>query len=435
MNPDSSSVGEVIQKTAGLANTFEKWLLGHGVSESLAGPVGWILLALAVAILAIIANLIGKRILLSAVTFFVRRSPTQWDDALLERKVFTRLSHVAPALVIYSCAPLFPSIEATIQRLSLVYMIVVGLLSANAFMGAVADIYRTFEISRTRPIKGYIQVMQIFLAIFVVIICLSLLLNRSPWIFLSGFGAMTAIVLLLFKDSILGFVAGIQLTQNDMVHIGDWIEMPKFGADGPVIDVSLTTVKVQNWDKTVTTIPTYSLVADSFKNWRGMDESGGRRIKRSINLDMRSVKFVTEEMLGRFERFQLLAGYIQSKKKEIGVYNEQHEVDTSELINGRNMTNVGCFRAYVVAYLRQHPKIHQQMTFLVRQLQPTQHGLPLEIYVFSNDQVWANYEAIQADIFDHILAVVPMFDLRVYQSPTGHDLLELGVLSAGTARG
>ena len=213
----------------------------------------------------------------------------------------------------------------------------------------------------------------------------------------------------------------MQLSQNDMVRIGDWIEMPKYGADGDVIDVTLNTVKVQNWDKTITTIPAYALVSDSFKNWRGMSESGGRRIKRAVYIDMNSVTFCNKEMLDRFEKYQLIKSYIKSKRVEIANYNRDHFIDTSELVNGRNLTNIGTFRAYLAAYLKNHPKIHNDMTFLIRHLPPGQYGLPIEVYVFSNDQVWANYEAIQADIFDHILAVVPKFDLRVFQNPTGHD--------------
>jgi miniconductance mechanosensitive channel len=215
-----------------------------------------------------------------------------------------------------------------------------------------------------------------------------------------------------------------------MVRIGDWIEMPKYGADGDVIDVSLLTIKVQNWDKTITTIPAYSLISDSFKNWRGMQESGGRRIKRPVYLDMTSVKFCDEEMLRRFEKYQLITDYIKQKRTEIAEYNKANDIDTSELINGRNLTNLGTFRAYVAAYLHHHPKIHQGLTFLIRHRPPTEKGLPLEIYVFSNDQVWANYEAIQADIFDHILAVVPMFDLRIFQLPSGYDIKTLSSLPA-----
>ena len=227
--------------------------------------------------------------------------------------------------------------------------------------------------------------------------------------------------MLVFRDSILGFVAGIQLAANRMVSVGDWIEMPAYGADGDVLEVALTTVKVQNWDKTITTIPTYALISESFKNWRGMSESGGRRIKRSVSIDMSSIKFCDLEMLERFEKIQYISGYIEQKKNELKDFNRAMSVDTASLVNGRRMTNIGTFRAYVQAYLQNHPKINKDMTFLIRQLPPTENGLPIEIYVFSNDKVWANYEAIQADIFDHVLAVVPEFDLRVYQNPTGAD--------------
>jgi miniconductance mechanosensitive channel len=231
--------------------------------------------------------------------------------------------------------------------------------------------------------------------------------------------------MLVFKDSILGLVGGIQLTANNMVHIGDWIEMPKYGADGDVIDISLTTVKVQNWDKTISAIPAYALISDSFKNWRGMSESGGRRIKRSINIDMNTVKLCDPMMLDKFRRIEHIAEYIDAKQSEIDEYNAAANIDNTEMVNGRRMTNVGTFRAYVVAYLKNHPKINQNMTFLVRQLKPTECGLPIEIYVFSSDKVWANYEAIQADIFDHILAVIPEFGLRVFQNPTGSDFSRL----------
>jgi miniconductance mechanosensitive channel len=235
--------------------------------------------------------------------------------------------------------------------------------------------------------------------------------------------------MLIFKDSILGLVAGIQLSTNQMLHIGDWIEMPKYGADGDVIDISLTTLKVQNWDKTITTIPTYALISDYFKNWRGMSESGGRRIKRSINIDVTSIKFCTQEMLDKFKRFKCIREYVERKLEEIDTHNTSEGVDESDLVNGRHLTNIGTFRAYVAAYLRSHPRVHQGMTFLVRHLQPTAEGLPIQIYIFSNDQAWANYEAIQADIFDHILAVVPEFELRVFQNPTGADFQALQTAS------
>ena len=410
-----------------MIEALREWLLKQGfvISDTVANYISWIGAALAIIVLAFAANYVAKRFLLAGISVFVKRTKTSWDDALLRRNVFTRLSHLAPALVFYISASLFPPIQDTIQRLSLVYMILAGLFAFNGFLNAIVDIYNTFNIAREKPIKGYVQIAMIIISIFGGIFALSMMLNRSPWPLLSGLGAMTAILLLIFKDSILGLVASVQLSVNDMVRIGDWIEMPKFSADGDVIDVSLHTVKVQNWDKTITTIPAYALISDSFKNWRGMSESGGRRIKRAINIDMTSVRFCTPEMLARHEKFQLLTDYIRSKRKEIAEFNAEHSIDTSELINGRNLTNIGTFRNYLVAYLRHHPKIHNDMTFLVRQLPPGEHGLPIEVYVFSNDQAWANYEAIQADIFDHILAVLPKFDLRVFQQPSGSDVRAL----------
>jgi miniconductance mechanosensitive channel len=236
---------------------------------------------------------------------------------------------------------------------------------------------------------------------------------------------MAAVLILVFKDTILGFVASIQLSANNMVNVGDWISMPKYNADGDVIDIGLNTVKVQNWDKTIATIPTYALVSESFNNWKGMEESGGRRIKRSINIDMKSVGFLDQDQIEKFRKYYLLADYITAKEKEIAEYNSSLEVDDSVVTNGRRMTNLGTFRAYLENYLHNHPKVNQDMTLLVRHLQPTDKGMPLEIYLFSKDQVWANYEAIQADIFDHILAIMPQFGLRVFQSPTGDDFQKL----------
>jgi len=404
-----------------MIDTINNWLLNLGLSENLSEPISWIALAFGVILLAFISNFIAKRILIVGMSVFVRKTRTNWDDVLVRNKVFTRLSHLAPAMAIYYTAYLFPPLEAFLKRFSTVYMIMVGLAVFSAFLTAVNDIYIDFKISRERPIKGYLQVAKIIVSAFLVIIAVATLLNQPAWPFISGLGAMTAVLILVFKDSILGLVAGMQLSSNDMIRIGDWIEMPKFGADGDVVDISLHTVKVQNWDKTISTIPTYALISDSFKNWRGMSESGGRRIKRALNIDMDSVKFCTAEMLDRFSKFQLISDYIKTKKNEVAEFNREHNVDTAELINGRNLTNIGTFRAYVVAYLRNHPKIHDNMTFLVRQMAPGEYGLPLEIYVFSNDQVWANYEAIQADIFDHILAVVPHFELRIFQNPSGSD--------------
>lgn len=401
---------------------IKKWTIDLGLSENTAGLAGWVGVALGVMILAFLAAFITKHVLLAGVKYFIGRTKTQWDDFLLKRRVFTRLSHLAPAIVIYFTAYLFAPFDQVLQRFSNVYMILAGLLAVMAFLSAVVDIYNTYGISRHKPIKGYIQVVKIVLSVAVGVVVFAAVMDKSPWYFLSGLGAMTAVLILVFKDSILGLVAGIQLSANDMVAIGDWIEMPKYGADGDVVDVTLNTVKVQNWDKTITTIPAYALISDSFKNWRGMSESGGRRIKRSISIDIDSIRFCTPEMLDRFESFGVISDYIKSKRAEIEEFNAKLGADISVVVNRRNLTNVGTFRAYIESYLRSHPKVHQGMTFLVRQLPPGEHGLPIEIYVFSNDQNWVNYEGIQSDIFDHLLAVIPMFDLAVFQKPSGSDL-------------
>jgi len=409
------------------------WLLRTGLNETAAEIAARMIALLLMIVAAYVANFLAKKLLLRAIRRLVERTKTVWDDMLVKRKVFNRLSHLAPALVIYAMAPFVgrnsEAAIATIQRVAMVYMAGVGLLVLDAFLSAVIDIYRTFETAQKRPIRGFVQAAKIILYVVGAIIVVSIIMGKSPGLLLGGLGAMTAVLMLIFKDSILGLVAGIQLNTNQMLHIGDWIEMPKYGADGDVIDITLTTVKVQNWDKTITTIPTYALISDYFKNWRGMSESGGRRIKRSIHIDMTSVKFCTADMLERFKRIKYIKEYIERKLQEINEHNTAEGIDETDLVNGRHLTNIGTFRAYVAAYLRHHPKVHQDMTFLVRHLEPTSEGLPIQIYVFSNDQVWANYEAIQADIFDHILAVIPEFDLRVFQNPTGADFK---ALRAGT---
>jgi miniconductance mechanosensitive channel len=397
---------------------FIEWIKGLPILPVII-DIAWLVIVLA---LAWLGNYITKRFILRFANRLVAKSKTQWDDALAKHHVFTLLSHLVPAIIIYFLAP---TGLINMKLAAVIYMIVIGMLVINAFLSSVVDIYRTYEFARRTPIRGFMQVVKIVIFITGGIIILGMLVGRDPTKILAGFGAMTAVLMLIFKDAILGFVAGIQISANNMVHLGDWIEMPKYGADGDVIDISLTTVKVQNWDKTISTIPAYALISDSFKNWRGMSESDGRRIKRAINVDMNTIKFCDPMMLDKFRRIEHIAEYIDAKQSEIEKYNAAANIDNTELVNGRRMTNIGTFRAYVIAYLKNHPKINQNMTFLVRQLQPTECGLPIEIYVFSSDKVWANYEAIQADIFDHILAVIPEFGLRVFQNPTGSDFSRL----------
>lgn len=404
---------------------LQVWISELGITDDLAYFLARSVAMAAVLVLSIIANVISKRIILSVLTHIVAKTRARWDDAILNHRVFNHLAHLAPGLVIYLLTPLAltgldPAISL-IKSAALIYLVVLVMLSLDALLNAAEEIYRQFDVSGEIPIKGFVQLLKIAVYFLTAVFIISILLDKTPVYLLSGIGAMTAVLMLIFRDAILGFVAGIQLAANKMVAVGDWIEMPRYGADGDVLEVSLTTVKVQNWDKTITTIPTYALISESFKNWRGMQESGGRRIKRAISIDMSSIRFCDEEMLQRFGKIQYIAGYIEQKKQELAEFNHAENIDNTSLVNGRRMTNIGTFRAYVTAYLGNHPQINRDMTFLIRQLSPTEYGLPIEIYVFSKDQVWANYEAIQADIFDHILAVMPEFDLRVYQNPTGND--------------
>lgn len=379
--------------------------------------VAWVLLVLT------------RAYLLRLIAALVRRSPTFWDEILFDKALFHRLVWAVPIVVIHQGVRLVPhlppGLELFLQRLSIAILVLILVRAFASLLQAVQEIYNRYPMARYRPIKGYLQVVSILAHTLGIIFAVAVLMNQSPWFFFSGLGAMTAILLLIFRDTLLSLVAGIQLTSNDLIRVGDWIEMPQFGADGDVVDIALNAVKVQNWDKTITVIPTHKFLEHSFRNWRGMSEAGGRRIKRSIHVDLSTIRFLGEGEIARFGRFVLLRDYMRQKVEELREYNEKHCTDPSCLANARRLTNIGTLRAYIVNYLRQHPQIHQQMTFLVRQLQPTAEGLPLEIYVFSKDTAWARYEGIQADIFDHILAIVPEFGLRVYQKPSGTDLAAL----------
>ena len=397
-------------------------LIRYGMTEGLAGYLSHVILVAIVVLLSMLGNIITKKVVLKIIAHYILNNKYDWDNIMLKRKVFQRLSHIVPALIIYMFASLFPGYQIYIEKIASAYIIIVSMFVIDALLNSINDIYTTFKVSKIKPIKGYLQVVKIFVYIIGGIILIANLIGKSPIIFLSSIGALTAVFTLVFKDSILGLIAGIQLASNDMVRIGDWIEMPKYGADGNVIEVSLNTVKVENFDKTITTIPTYSLVSDSFKNWRGMQMSGGRRIMRNIYIDTASIMICNEDMINRFKNIKLISAYIENKLQEIGEYNKKNNIDPSEPVNGRKLTNIGTFRAYIERYLKNHPGIHQGMTQMVRQLQPGEHGLPLQIYAFTNDTDWTNYEKIQADIFDHLLAIVPEFGLRVFQEPTGYDM-------------
>ncbi|MBN2523691.1 MAG: mechanosensitive ion channel [Bacteroidales bacterium] len=404
-------------------------LLKWGIEEAYANSINIIFGVILILLLVYLSDVITRRIIVAVIGRIIKKTSASWDDIFYEKRVFERLSHLAPALILhYSIGYVlgdFVRLTNILQGAITICMIIISLLVVNSFILALGEIYTTLPVAKNRSIKGYIQVVQIIIYCIAIILTLSVLLGKSPTVLLTGIGALAAVLILVFKDTILGFVASIQLSANKMVQIGDWISMPKHNADGTVTEITLNTVKVQNWDKTISTIPTYSLVSDSFGNWRGMEESGGRRIKRHINIDMRSVKFCTPEMLERFKKIIYLKDYIEQKEKDIEKYNKKNNIPDEIVVNGRRMTNIGTFRKYLESYLRNHPMIHNEMTFLVRHLQPTEKGIPIEIYVFSKDQRWAYYESIQADIFDHILAVIPEFDLKVFQNPTGDDFKSL----------
>jgi len=408
---------------------FQDWLLTLGFNDNWAIAIKALSISLIIILASIIADKIAKQFIISAISRIVKKTKSQWDDIILKRKVFDRLAHFAPALVIHWSVDFalrdFPEIVDIIQTIIYIYMTVVGTLVIISFTKALHEIYLHTAISKNRPIKGYIQLVNIFIVFIAIILIISFITGSSPNKLLAGLGAMAAVLMLVFKDTILGLVASVQLSANNMVQIGDWIEMPSRKADGTVLEITLNTVKVQNWDKTIATIPTYALVSESFSNWRGMEESGGRRIKRSINIDMTSVKFCSPELIKKFNTINFLTQYVKNKTNELEKYNAENNIDNSVLVNGRRMTNLGTFRIYVQEYLKNHPKINKEMTFLVRQLQPTEKGIPVEIYVFSKIQAWADYESIQADIFDHILAILPEFELRVFQNPSSYSFDKL----------
>jgi miniconductance mechanosensitive channel len=349
---------------------------------------------------------------------FILKSQNKFDDLLHKYKFFKRCGHFLPAITLYLLSPLLieeQGLLAFLQKSAVVYVLIVSVLVFSALLNTIEASYNASNLAKKAPITGFIQVGKLFFVIVVGLMIVSNLLDKSPLLLLSGLGAVTAILLLLFRDTILGFVAGIQIAANRMVNTGDWIEMPKYGADGDVLQVGLTTVKVQNWDKTISTIPTYALITESVKNWRGMSESDGRRIKRAVYIDIHSITFCDQAMLDEFAKIRHIAPYIELKLNELRDFHQQQKIDTQDLVNSRRLTNIGTLRAYMLAYLKAHPKVNQDMTLMVRQRPATELGVPLEVYCFSKDKNWVNYEGIQGDIFDHFMAMLPVFKLRAYQ--------------------
>lgn len=407
---------------------ISNWLSSIGIDSQPSGGISTSIMLLACVLVAAIAYFIMRRGVIRAVNMVILRSKATWDDVFMRYRVLEKLAMLVPAIVLNLLVPItlteHPVLSSLVDRLLSIWLVILMIRAIYAGLDAVNEISDVNLVSRRLPVKSFVQLIKLFLFFVGLIVSISVLADQSPVYFLSGLGVATGFVMLVFRDTILGFVAGIQLAANRMVSKGDWIQMDKYGADGAVEEVSLTTVKVRNWDKTITMIPAYALVSDAFRNWRGMSESGGRRIKRAVNIDINSIKFLTEEERSRLSKINCLKEYFPAKISEIQESNAKVS-DLDMKVNGRHLTNVGTFRAYLQEYLQRHDKVHKDMTLMVRQLAPTTEGLPIEIYIFTNDTRWAFYEAIQADIFDHIFAVLPEFGLQAFQAPTGNDIRSL----------
>ena len=365
--------------------------------------------------------LASKIIILKPINSWFRKTKTKLDDIFLQSGFFNRLIYLIPLLFLYNLEGIFSQYSIIIHRILNSIFVLIIFICINVLLSAFGDIYDRSRFSRRIHIKGYLQVVKLILFIVGILGIITILTGQSPVYLLSGIGALTAVLMLVFKDTILSFVATIQINSNDLFKIGDWVDASQFGADGDVVDIALHTVKIQNWDKTITIIPTHKLIDSSFKNWRGMTDSGGRRIKRAIYIDISTIRFWDEELLRRFQKFDLLQDYLESKLKKVDNSNQTVGANLDQMVKGRRFTNIGTFRAYIKAFLKNHSDIHDEMTFLIRQLPPGEKGLPMEIYVFTNDTDWIRYESIQSDIFDHLMAIVSEFDLKVFQNPSGND--------------
>ncbi|MCB4808479.1 mechanosensitive ion channel family protein [Tamlana sp. 62-3] len=401
---------------------FYDILVANGISENAASYLNMFILLLVLIVVVAITDYVLKRILIVSFNKFATQSKTNFDDLLITNKVPRNVAHIIPLIITIQYFPVvfsdFPNFEAPVEKALKVFGIVLVLWIARSLLNSIKDYLKTLPRFKDKPIASYIQVFMIFAWLAGIMSAIAIVTGIPFLQFLTGLGAISAVILLVFKDTILGFVASIQVSINDMVRIGDWITFEKYGADGDVIEITLATVKVQNFDKTITTIPTYALISDSFKNWRGMTSSGGRRIKRALILKQTSINYLNDAEVESLKKIQLITDYLVQRQDDINQFNSSKNIDKSVLINGRNLTNLGVFRKYVDAYLNQHSAINKDMTIMVRQLAPTTQGIPLEIYAFSSDKRWANYEYIMADIFDHLIAALPYFNLEVFELPS-----------------
>lgn len=422
---------EILDKS--LQSDVYNWFFNHimmmGLSSYYTYMITSVILSISLIAVLYVVDFVLRKVLLLVLTDFIRKSKTQLDDLLIKNKVLQYLSHLVPIVIAKAAIPLiftgFPNwIRFAIKVVDVGLIFTICVLFIN-ILKAFRDLLKTKSAFADKPLDSYLQVASIILYSISGILIYSIITGESPKSFLVSLGAASAILMLVFKDSILGFVASIQVSSNDMVRVGDWIEMSKYGADGHVIQINLSTVKVQNFDKTITTIPTYALISDSFKNYRGMQNAGGRRIKRALNIKMSSIRFLEEEEIEDLKRIALLKPYIELRSEEIKIYNAKNTFDVSLKVNGRRMTNIGLFREYIKAYTYQNPHIHKDFHFIVRQMQATEHGLPIELFMFTNTTVWTEYETIMGDIFDHLFAVVPYFKLEIFELPASDDIRSL----------
>lgn len=371
--------------------------------------------------LSILSYFVLRGIVFGFLRSLVKKTVTQIDDILLSKKFLRRVSYLAPLFIIYQFTSLIPGAEKELDKLLSILFVLVIFLAIGAVLSAVIELHDRVEKFKERPIKGYIQIIKIVLYSFMTVLIIGIVFGQTVWSILTGLGAFTAVLILIFRDTILNFIASMQISSYDLVHVGDWIEVPKFGADGDVIDISLMIVKVQNFDKTITIIPTYKLIEETFKNWRGMQQSGVRRIKRAVFIDQSSIQFCSDEMLNRFQNIRLITEYIKTKRVETEQSNNENKISDELFVNGRRLTNIGTFRVYLIEYLRDRSDISKEFSFQVRQLPSSPDGLPIEIYAYATKTNFVDYENAQADIFDHILAIVPEFGLRLFQNPSGGD--------------
>lgn len=412
-----------------LIGTITEFLGSLGLSDVVAANIMQVFAYILVFLVSYIAYKLTVRLLRVVIIPMAAKSKTHFDDLLVKNRFFRRIAFLSPAIIIYFTTEhdlfIHQQVSMFLKDSATIFFYVIIVLVIDSVLSTINDYYNRFHIAKDHPIGGIIQVLKILVYIFAIIGVIGFLFDRNISSIFVGLGTLSAVLMLIFRDPILGFVGGLQLIFNKMLAIGDWITMPKYGADGTVMEINLTTVKIQNFDKTIITLPTYSLISGSFQNWRGMEVSGGRRIKRSVNIDMDSVKFCDKPMLEKFRKIDVLSDYIDRKEKEVSTYNTDNKIDPTVLVNGRRQTNFGVFRAYLKAYLRNRADINSNMTFLVRHLQPTEKGIPIQIYVFARTIDWAEYEGIQADIFDHVLAVVPEFGLRVFQFPSNSEVIKM----------